>query len=264
MNLFLYLDKNTLVHRLDPLTKILGTLILFLYSLCFNHPLYLCVMSLMILVLAFFSRAMVNLYRFRFVLLLLFLFSTLIWPFFIKGSRLVFSWKGLEVSQESFLYGLAMGLRLSNFVATGLIFLSTTRHEELIHGLIRMKTPYPIAFALSTALRLIPTFVGAGATIIRAQISRGLNLESGSIFGRFRKFIPQAVPLLIYAIRYTNLLAIALESKGFSPEAKRTFYYESHMKRIDYFILLILIGGLLLILYLRIGLSLGAIFPNRV
>ena len=124
-----------------------------------------------------------------------------------------------------------MGLRLATFVGTGLIFLSTTRNEELTNGLIRMGCPYPIAFALSTALRLVPTFAGAGATIIQAQVSRGLDLESGNIFSRVGKFIPQAVPLFIYAIRHTNLLAMALESKGFSPESKRTMYYEPQHAR---------------------------------
>ena len=76
------------------------------------------------------------------------------------------------------------GTAFSNICGTGLIFLSTTRNEELTNGLIRMGCPYPIAFALSTALRLVPTFAGAGATIIQAQVSRGLDLESGNIFSR--------------------------------------------------------------------------------
>ena len=156
-----------------------------------------------------------------------------------------------------------MGLRLATFVAIGLIFLSTTRNEELTHGLIRIGLPYPVAFALSTALRLVPTFAGAGATIVQAQISRGLDLESGSLFRRAGKFIPLAVPLFIYAIRHTNLLAMALESKGFSPESKRTFYYESHMRRIDYVVLVLLILVFILLLTLRLGLHLGAIIPGR-
>jgi energy-coupling factor transport system permease protein len=164
---------------------------------------------------------------------------------------------------ESLLFGIAMGLRLATFVATGLVFLSTTRNEELTNGLIRMGVPYPIAFALSTALRLVPTFAGAGATIIQAQLSRGLDLESGSIFSRIGKFIPQAVPLFIYAIRHTNLLAMALESKGFSPQSPRTFYYEPQMWRIDYLVLALL--GIILVglLILRLGLGLGVIMSGR-
>ena len=109
----------------------------------------------------------------------------------------------------------------------------------------------------------MPTFAGAGATIIQAQVSRGLDLESGNIFSRVRKFIPQAVPLFIYAIRHTNLLAMALESKGFSPESKRTLYYEPRMRIIDYVVLanLTVIFGILL--YARVGLHLGVVIPGR-
>jgi energy-coupling factor transport system permease protein len=156
-----------------------------------------------------------------------------------------------------------MGLRLSSLVMAGLILLSTTRNEEMTHGLIGLGLPYPVAFAFSTALRLIPTLAGAGATIIQAQVSRGLDLESGNIFRRMGKFIPQAIPLFLYAIRYTNLLAIALESRGFSPGAKRTFYYELRMTPKDYGILIVLGALLAVSLYLRLGLGLGAVLPGR-
>jgi energy-coupling factor transport system permease protein len=112
-------------------------------------------------------------------------------------------------------------------------------------------------------LRLVPTFVGAGATIIQAQVSRGLDLESGSIFKRMGKFIPQAVPLFIYAIHHTNTLAMALESKGFDPKAKRTFYYEPQMKKMDYWVLGILGLLLILLLYTRMALGLGVTIKGR-
>jgi energy-coupling factor transport system permease protein len=90
-----------------------------------------------------------------------------------------------------------------------------------------------------------------------------LDLESGNIFSRVGKFIPQAVPLFIYAIRHTNLLAMALESKGFRPESKRTMYYEPHMRPIDYSVIALLILILGLLLYLRLGLHLGVTIPGR-
>jgi energy-coupling factor transport system permease protein len=263
MNIFLYLDKGTWIHRLDPRTKMIGVLIVFSICLCFNDPLYISAISFGIILVATSAKAWLNFWRLRFILALLFAFSMLMWPFFVKGSHLLWSWGSLHVSQESLLYGIAMGLRLATFVGTGLIFLSTTRNEEVTNGLIRMGCPYPIAFALSTALRLIPTFASAGITIVQAQVSRGLDLESGNFLNRMRKFIPQAVPLFIYAIRHTNLLAMALESKGFSPESKRTMYYEPRMRRIDYIVLafLILIFGLLL--YVRLELQRGAIIQGR-
>jgi energy-coupling factor transport system permease protein len=263
MNIFLYLDKNTWIHRLDPRTKMIGVLIFFSICLCFNHPLYMAAISLGVTLIAISTKVLRNFWRLRFILALLIVFSAVMWPFFVKGPTPLWSWGLLRVSQESLLYGIAMGLRLATFVGTGLIFLSTTRNEELTNGLIRMGCPYPVAFALSTALRLVPTFAGAGATIIQAQVSRGLDLESGNIFSRIGKFIPQAVPLFIYAIRHTNLLAMALESKGFSPESKRTMYYEPHMARMDYMVLVLLILILGSLLYIRLGLQLGAVIPGR-
>lgn len=263
MNIFLYLDRGTWIHRLDPRTKILGVLIVFILCLCFNHPLYMGTISLGVMLVAISAKALPNFWRLRFILLLLFVFSSLLWPFFAKGRTPLWSWGSLQVSVESLLFGIAMGLRLATFVATGLVFLSTTRNEELTNGLIRMGVPYPVAFVLSTALRLVPTFAGAGATIIQAQLSRGLDLESGSIFSRIGKFIPQAVPLFIYAIRHTNLLAMALESKGFSPQSPRTLYYEPQMRKTDYIVLILLGIFLMGLLFIRLGLHLGAVMPGR-
>ena len=263
MNIFLYLDKNTRIHRLDPRTKLGSAMVLFGICLSFNHPLYLAAISVGIFLLALVAKAWPNFWKLRYILLLLILFSALLWPFFIQGPTRWWAWGPFQISRESFYYGLAMGLRLSSFVGIGLIFLATTRNEELTNGLICLGIPYPLAFAFSTALRLVPTFVGAGATIIQAQVSRGLDLESGSIFKRMGKFIPQAVPLFIYAIHHTNYLAMALESKGFDPKAKRTFYYEPKMGTIDFLVLGIFILLFFGLLYVRLGLGLGVIIKGR-
>ncbi len=263
MNIFLYLDRKTWVHRLDPRTKMIGVLIAFIICLCFNHPLYMAMVSLAVMGVGLSAKALPNFWRFRFLLLLLILFSLVLWPFFVKGLTPLWTWGPIKVTKESVFYGVAMGLRLATFVAVGLIFLSSTRNEELTNGLIRLGLPYPIAFALSTSFRLIPTFAGAGATIVQAQVSRGLDLASGNIFTRAARFIPLAVPLFLYAIRHTNLLAMALESKGFSPESKRTLFYEPHMQPIDFIVIFLLGLILLLLLYLRIELHLGVILPGR-
>jgi len=264
MNPSLYLDRDTRIHRLDPITKILSLVIGFAMCLCFNHPLYLAPMGVIVVLVALSARVLSNFWKLRYILLLLVLFSTLLWPFFVRGPTLLWAWGPLALSKESLLYGIAMGFRLATFVTMGLLFLSTTRNEELTGGLILLGLPYPVAFALSTALRLVPTFAGAGATIVQAQISRGLDLESGNVFHRAGKFIPLAVPLFIYAIRHTNLLAMALESKGYNPRSRRTFYYESHMRRIDFALLFLLTGILATFLYLRLALQLGVVLPGRV
>ena len=263
MNVSFFQDQDSWLHRLDPRTKLIGALILFAQTLSFNHPLFLAGITLGILAVAFSARVHPTIWKVRYVLVLLVVFSSLLWPFFSRGPTTLWSWRFLTVSRESLLFGIAMGLRLATFVMAGLLLLATTKNEELTNGLIKMKLPYPVAFALSTALRLVPTFAGAGATIVEAQVSRGLDLESKNIFTRLGKLIPLAVPMFISAIRYTNLLAMALESRGFTPDSTRTLYYEPLMRGRDWTVLAFLTVLLAVFLYLRTGLGLGVVMPGR-
>ena len=263
MNLSLYQDKKTWLHRLDPRTKLIGVVLLFALCLCFNHPLYMAAVMFGVLAMVFSSKSQGALWSLRYLMALLVLFSMAMWPFFVPGPTLLLRWHFLEISRESLLYGLAMGLRLATFVMGGLLLLATTRNEEMSSGFIRMGLPYPVAFALATALRLVPTFVGAGATIIQAQISRGLDLESKNILTRLSKFLPLAVPMFISAIRYTNLLSMALESRGFSPAAARTLFYEPRMTGKDWLSLAFLTLLLAVFLYMRLAMHLGAIITGR-
>ena len=259
----LYRDKNTWLHRLDPRTKLIGVAMIFALCLCFNHPLYMAPVTGGVLLLLVFSRSLSVLWTLRNIFVLLVLFSVLLWPLFVKGPTGLYRWQFVEVSRESLLYGVAMGLRLSTFVMGGLLLLATTRHEEMSGGFIRMGLPYPMAFALTTALRLVPTFAGAGAMIIQAQVSRGLDLESKGLLARVRTFLPLAVPMFDCAIRYTNLLSMALESRGFSPGAPRTLYHEPRMMKKDWLSLLGLAICLVSFLYVRLVLHWGAVIPGR-
>ena len=264
MNLSIYRDYGTWLHHLDPRTKLCGTAIIFIICLCFNSPIYTGAIALGVFIAAVSAKAHKALWTLRYILMLLVIFSVMLWPFFASGETVLWSWKFLVLTRESLLYGIAMGLRLSTFVISGLILLATTKNEDITNGFIKMKLPYPLAFAFSTALRLVPTFAGAGATIVQAQVSRGLDLESKNILSRFGKFIPLAVPMFISAIRYANLLAIALESRGFSPDAPRTFYREPKMAKKDWIIICFLTALLLVFLFMRLVLGMGVIMPGRI
>ncbi len=263
MNISLFIDRDSWLHRMDPRSKMIGTVIMFAVALCFNNPAFVAPVTAAVFVAAFSVRAGAALAKLRYILVLLFLFSILLWPFFAKGETPLWSWRSLIVSRESLFFAVAMGLRLVTFVVTGLLLLATTKNEDMTNGLIKMQIPYPVAFALSTALRLVPTFAGAGATIVEAQVSRGLDLESKNPFSRFKKLIPLAVPMFISAIRYANFLAMALESRGFTPDSKRTLYHEPRMRVRDWLFLVSLTLVLVVFLLMRIVLKLGVVMPGR-
>ncbi len=135
----------------------------------------------------------------------------------------------LFVEREALVYGVSIALRLDAAIIAGVIFLSTTRNEEVAAGLVRLGIPYRFAFAVSTALRLVPTIVATGLTIGQAQRSRGLDLDSGNIIQRIRNHLPLLVPVFVTTVRSTNVFSMALESKGFGAGSGRTFYLQTAM-----------------------------------
>ncbi len=92
------------------------------------------------------------------------------------------------------------------------------------------------------ALRLIPTIVGMGFTIGQAQRSRGLDLESGNIIRRIRKYLPLLVPVFVSTIRSTNDFSMALESKGFGASPGRTFFLRTAIGRPDVLVMVVFVA----------------------
>lgn len=216
MSIYLYRDEKTFLHRLNPLIKIWSLMLLFVSAMAFTHPLYLLFLFLLVLTLTGRANSLVNIRRVWVIMVSLALFSTLLWTFFYHG----------QTYKQSFFYGLGMGIRLNTMLLAGLVFLSCTRIEDFTAGLHKMWVPFPVSFALCLAFRLVPRFVLTGRTVIQAQRSRGLDLESGNLFRRLKKYAPLLIPILITALRNVDLLAMALESRGFGGGGKRTYLTE--------------------------------------
>lgn len=257
--MFIYLDKESPLHRLHPVTKIAGLILLFIWAMVFNHPLYLSVIFLMVFFLSILAKCLSNLKKFSIILVILAFFSTLLWSFFLRGPTQLLKLGLIQISKESLLYGLAMGIRIDTMIVSGIIFLSSTRTEDFTLGLSSLGLPFPVSFALSLSFRLVPTFAATSSTIVQAQKSRGLDLESGRLWKRIRKHIPLFIPIIIYAIRNTDLLAMALESKGFGFKKRRTYYLQFRSTWQDWLSISILAGLITFSFYLRLN-DYGVIF----
>jgi energy-coupling factor transport system permease protein len=229
VNPYLYLDRDTFMHRLDPRTKIFLLLGTFVLVFIYLDPLFQAVLFGVVLFVGYLSQMLVNLKRIWFILVMISVMTVILWSLFGSGETPLF----LFLELESLLYGLAIALRIVIAIVAGMIFLSTTRNEEIAIGLVRLGIPYRFAFAVSTALRLVPTIAATGMTIAQAQRSRGLDLDAGNILQRIRKNIPLLIPVFVSTIRSTNVFSMALESKGFGAEKERTFLMELKITRRD-------------------------------
>ncbi len=233
MNIDFYLDIDTPIHRLDGRTKILLFIFSFLALVLFEDPRFILPIALLILLQNILARAWINLWRIRYLLALLTTTSLIMWNIFASGETHLFWF----VDLESLLYSIARTLLILFMIVSGMNLISTTRNEELVLGMIKLGLPYRVGFAISTALRMVPTISASIYTITQAQRSRGLDLESGNLIERIKKFIPLLIPVFISTIRGTNIFGMALESKGFGARDDRTFYLKMEMTRSDILVL---------------------------
>jgi energy-coupling factor transport system permease protein len=239
-----YLSDNSFIGRRHPATRLLMLL------LAFAPPMIVSELAPMIVILsiytlgAFASGAWRNLWRVKWFIVLFLLVSLSLWSIFHKaGDEAWFQWGPIAPSPGSAAFGLAMGLRLVSFLVPAIIFLSSTRIEDLHYGLLKLGIPYRGAFALSLAFRLTPLFTESAQQIATAQRVRGLDVKKGNIIRRTRFYIAILAPVMIAALRRANGLAIALEAKGFGLQTKRTSIMRYTSGAMDYFWLLF-IGGL--------------------
>ena len=248
MEMFLYLDKNTYMHRLDPRSKIFVMIATFAIALMSHTIPLLLVVALVVTGYGASGKTLSNLKRIKIVLIMISLFSVVIWSGMGEGTTKLVG----PFTQEGLLYGVAMAIKLDVMMIAGMIFLSSTKIEEISLGLQKLKIPYRVAFAFSTAIRLVPLIVGTTYIIMQAQKSRGLDLDSGNFVVRIKKYIPLLVPVFISVIRGTNVFAMALESKGFGYSDQRSSYLQIGYKSMDFALLSLTLLLLLGRIYLKI------------
>ncbi len=230
----LYINKETIISRIDARAKMAAAAALFVVAMSFNHPLYLLGLVLIEAGLVAASRSAVNIKRVKVLLGLLFVFSALMWTLFLKQGTLLFGLGPVKVHKESALYGIGMGLRLCAMVVAGLVFLSSTMVEEFLFALRKFGLPLSVAFAFSLAFRSVSQLVKTAATVKQAQQIRGLNVDSGGIIRRIRNHIPLLIPIFIYSIKSVDSLTTALEARGFGCTRKPTPFIITKLRVSDY------------------------------
>ena len=99
---------------------------------------------------------------------------------------------------------------------------------------------------MSIALRFIPILVEETDKIMKAQMARGADFESGGLFRRAKAMVPILVPLFVSAFRRAYDLALAMEARCYHGGEGRTKMKPLHYRRADYLSYLFLFLVLLL------------------
>ncbi|MBO8165300.1 MAG: energy-coupling factor transporter transmembrane protein EcfT [Brevibacillus sp.] len=226
-----YLPGESLLHRLDPRSKLV-----FVFAFAFfvfmanNGPTYaiLCVFMVIATIAARISVS--YLLRGLKPVWFLILLTAVIHLFMTKGGAVYLQWDWVTVEEQGVRQAMFMSMRLALLVLIGSLLTLTTSPLDLTEGMERLLAPlrklgvpvHEIALMLSIALRFIPTLLEETDKIIKAQTSRGANLDSGNLLTRARNLVAIVVPLFISAFRRADELALAMEARGYRGGAGRT------------------------------------------
>ena len=221
---------GTLVHRLDPRTKLALLLASFVMAILPQRPAVAGAVAVLVLFHLALARAWGELYRLRWLLAALLVFSLTVWSILAHGPTPLF-WR---VSRQSLEFGAATFLKFGTMMVAGLVLLATTRVEELFLGLVRLGLPYSVAFAFALALRWVPEVYQTALRVKEAQEVRGLGIQTGGPITRLKRHLPLLVPIFLLTLRRTQTMSWALEARGFQAKRKRTYLLEIRMAPRDW------------------------------
>ena len=225
-----YYQTESVIHRLDPRVKLAGTL-LYIISLFFFHNYigYLIAICFLAIVIKLshvpFKFMVKGMKAIVFLLLITVIFNLFLTP----GETFVSLWK-LTITREGLQTAVTMAVRLIMLVIGSSIMTLTTTPNNLTDGMEKgmrplkvIKVPvHEVAMMMSIALRFIPILLEETDKIMKAQIARGADFESGNLIKRAKALVPLLVPLFISAFRRANDLAMAMEARCYRGGEGRT------------------------------------------
>ncbi len=243
-----YFPGNSVIHRLDPRTKLL-MLIVYIVALfsAGGWVAYGLMIAFLATVIQVSHVPLKALLRGMKPLVFILVFTGLLNLFFTDGERVLvplgrfsITWEGLE--RAGFMITRILLLVCGTFLltyTTSPISL-TDGLESLLNPLKKIHLPvHELAMMMCIALRFIPTLIEETDKIMSAQKARGADLESGNLFQRVKALVPILVPLFISAFRRADELATAMECRCYHGGAGRTKMKLLRYKRADYFTFLV-------------------------
>jgi energy-coupling factor transport system permease protein len=254
-----YYPADSLIHRLDPRVKLVGT-IFYIASLFIFHT-WGYVLGTVFLV----SAILLSKVPFSFMvkglkaIWMLLIFTMALNILFTPGTY-VWQWKFLHVSEEGIRIAVKMAVRLVYLIIGCSIMTLTTTPNKLTDAMESLFSPlkvihmpvHELSMMMSIALRFIPILLEETDKIMKAQQARGADFETGGVFRRVRAMIPLLVPLFVSAFRRANDLAMAMEARCYHGGEGRTQMKPLRYEKRDYLTYLVLLVYLTAAIVLRI------------
>ena len=250
---------KSIIHRLDPRTKIICTLIFIsAVFLAKTYLAYAIIAAFVAFVLAVARLPLKLVYKSIKPLWIIILLTMLV-HFFTGKGEVIWSWWLLSVTQEGLDMGIMMSLRLVFLILFSSMLTFTTSPIVLTDGIENLLRPFKrigvpaheLAMMMTIALRFIPTLLEETDKIMKAQTSRGADFASGNLVKKAKNLVPLLVPLFISAFRRADDLATAMEARCYRGGEGRTRMHVLQLAIRDKVAFLIVVGFVLVLAFFR-------------
>ncbi len=225
-----YYQSDSVIHRLDPRVKLVGTLIFMISLFLFQNFICYAIAALFL-----FGTISLSKVPFKFMMkgmraILFILLITVFFNLFLTPGEALWSWWKIKITKQGVELAVFMVIRLTFLIVGSSVMTLTTTPNNLTDGMEKLLQPlkifrvpvHEVAMMMSIALRFIPILLEETDKIMKAQIARGADFESGNIFQRVKSMVPLLVPLFISAFRRANDLALAMEARCYRGGDNRT------------------------------------------
>lgn len=248
-----YYPAKSVLHDLDPRVKIIGTLFYIISLFIFNSWGFILGTVFLAAVILMSNIPFSYMLKGLKTIFILMLF-TMALNLFLTPGEAIWSWKFLHITKEGLRMAGKTGLRLVYLVIGASLMTLTTTPTKLTDAIEKLLKPFTIikvpaheiAMMMSIALRFIPILMEETDKIMKAQMARGADFESGRLMKRVKALVPLLVPLFVSAFRRANDLALAMEARCYAGGEGRTqmkpLKYENR-DRIAYVILWIYLAA---------------------
>jgi energy-coupling factor transport system permease protein len=225
-----YYQTESCIHRLDPRVKLVTTLCYIISLFLVDNAAGYVLAGLFLLMIIRLSNVPVKFMARGMKSIVFLLLMAVVFNLFLTQGTVVFSvWK-LTVTKEGIALASMMAVRLVFLIMGSSVMTLTTTPNHLTDGLESLMKPlkvvkvpvHEIAMMMSIALRFIPILLEETDKIMKAQIARGADFESGNLIRKAKSMIPLLVPLFISAFRRANDLATAMEARCYRGGDHRT------------------------------------------
>lgn len=251
-----YYPADSILHRLDPRVKLIGTLVFIVSLFLFDTFLGYVLAGLFL-----YSAIKLSKVPFKFIVkglkaVVILLVFTLIFNVFLTPGEPIFTLGFIKITKEGLRTAAFMGIRLVFLILGSSLMTFTTTPNQLTDGLENVLGPlkkihvpvHEVAMMMSIALRFIPILLEETDKIMKAQQARGADFESGKMIQRAKAMIPILVPLFISAFRRASDLAMAMEARCYRGGEGRTKMKPLRYKKVDYLtfcVFVLYLGGII-------------------